>query len=237
MLMPSDLTVVIHGGVLAPPWLKNISNTMFFTDNYSKSEVLGSSTFWGGYVLYLHTDVRICPGMIETLYKELLDAEAKFQKPCWISPRYLPYGLKPTEGLAFAEAYGISTDLEGFISNEPYPKGNPVTTNGHALEMFMVQAKTVDALVDTALWGMPSHYGNSGFDAIDLGISVLLAGQKNLLSWNACVEHASDKSRGCPWSLTDSDHDTQLFKERWGEDYTERLEHGRLWEELWKAQG
>lgn len=236
MLIP-DLTVVVHGGTLVPPWLKDIDNTMFFGNDYTKSEALNASTFWGGYVLYLHSDVRICPGAIATLYAELRDAEAKFQKPCWISPRYLPYGLKPTEGLAFAEDYGISTDLEGFISNEPYPKGNPVTTNGHTLEMFMTQAKTIDDLVDTALSGIPDHYGNSGYGAIDLGISVLMGGQKNLLSWNACVEHASDKVLGCPRSLSDAERDEKLFVERWGEDYTERLEHGRLWEELWKAQG
>jgi GT2 family glycosyltransferase len=206
-------------------------------DRPSRSINSGRNKIWSlvntDYFAVLHTDVRVSKGWLRNMLAELKTADEKYQKPCVISPLYLPYFVSDNRTYQrFSQHFTVDTleKLEAYCSSSGvgFQNGNVVcqpsgfyTDDGHQLMIFLASKSFKDKVGE---WD--EQYLGSGYDDCDMGITAILKGCKNLQSQTTYIQHLQGASIGVG-QLQDSGINQQRFIDKWGKEWLDKM--GDVW--------
>jgi GT2 family glycosyltransferase len=212
-------------------------------DRISRSVNSGRNKIWSmvdaDYFAVLHTDIRVSKGWLRNMLAELKMAEEKYQKPCVISPLYLPYFISDQSLYdRFSSHFTVNT-LEKLEARCKSCRGVSLengrvscgsygfyTDDGHQLMIFLTSKRFRDKVGE---WD--EHYVGGCYDDCDMGMTAILKGCKNLQSQTVYIQHLQGVSIGFG-ALQDEGINAEAFRKKWGEDTFNKLQTGRLWIDL-----
>jgi len=215
-------------------------------DRASRSVNSGRNKIWSlvdaDYFTVLHTDVRVSKGWLRNMLAELKMAEEKYQKPCVISPLYLPYFIS-NQSLydRFSSHFTVDTHkkLEAYckscrnlsIENGHVSCGSYgfYTADGHQLMMFVASKWFRDTVGE---WD--ELYDGANYDDSDMGLTAILKGCKNLQSQTVYIQHLQGISVGFGHLYGGTNQ--RRFIEKWGKETFDKLRGGQLWIDLHKDE-
>lgn len=218
-------------------------------DRPAKCVASGRNKIWSlvrsKYFVMLHHDVLVTRKWLANMISELEWAETHFEKPCAITPTFIPYPLlnkklyerfnksghltvgSIKELDEWCRRFGIPC-IDGVVWCKS-PLSLPLTDDGHQLMIFVASKRFRDVVGE---WD--ERYIGANWDDCDMGLTAIIKGCMNLQSHTTYIHHLQGLSIGYG-ALRDYggvDVNAEAFIKKWGRDVFEDLRTGRIWRKI-----